>query len=73
MVQDNYGCSLTAPTPGGGRVDVALVDVEGQCLGLSLTEHRGLEMRRVGAELQNTDDIRALRDSLNSYLARHGG
>lgn len=72
MPNGTHGCTLDLQGPGGERVELVAVDVEGQFIGLSLSEHKGLEMHRVGAELHHLDDIQAMRDSLSAFLARNG-
>ncbi len=63
---------LDLNSPDGKRVVFMATDVEGSFVGLSITEHAGLEMRKVGAELHDLDDIQTLRDTLSAFLGRHG-
>lgn len=72
MASDNHGGTLTLEGLNGQRVELVAVDVEGQFIGLSLTERDGLSMRRIAAELHDPEQIRALRDSLSAFLARNG-
>ena len=68
----NHGSALELQGRAGERIRVVAVDVEGQFIGLSITESKGLKTRRLGAELANLDDIQALRDTLSAFLSRSG-
>lgn len=65
-----FGCTLNVEGPNGEQVELIAVDVEGQFVGLGLTERQGLNMRRVGAELRDLEQVRKLRDCLTAFLER---
>lgn len=63
-------CTLECPDR---SVELVVADVESEFIGVSVTERNGLEMKRIGGDLNNVKDIRAMRDLLTAFLERHNG
>jgi hypothetical protein len=74
MAEQSYGCEFRVDTNDGRSVvDVVLASVEEKFIGLSLTRHDGpLEVRRVGVEIRDIEQIKAMAEALGHYIARHG-
>ena len=62
----DYGTEFTVE-----NTTLLATDVNCQFIGLSLTEHNGLNMRRITIELHEAAQIRSLRDVLSAFLGRY--
>lgn len=66
MNKQNHGVEITV-----GKTTLLAVGVDGQFVGVSLTEHsNALEMRRVSIELHERVQLEQLREFLDQQLAR---
>lgn len=69
-MKNDFGFTGRMQGATGGNVDLVVVDVEGEFLGFSMTEHQGLTMRRVAGEMRDLDQVIALRDCLDAFIRR---
>lgn len=70
-MEDIFGCEFRVPGEGRENVDVLCTEIEGgNTIGISLTESKGITMRRIAIELQDRAQIELLRDVLSAHLAR---
>jgi len=60
---------IDSSTEVGKISTITVANVDNEFIGVSLTEHSGLEMRRIAAEIHDIRNVVRIRDLLNAFLA----